>query len=170
MKRRQRNTTDQFQKNILEFNRQLSPGGLSARNLDKLRGRKPDAVIVSGMGGSGLPGRILKMAAKEIGLNIPVINWHDYGLADVRDYRLKRPLYIFVSFSGNTEETISGLRQFLNLKPKTKNQKTSAAVIATGGKLLETADSHKLARVSFTGSGLTPRQDSGKMFYALIQV
>src|SRR3989338_3965185 len=156
---------DLFEKNILESNRQLGRNGLTALNLRKLSGRKPDGVVILGMGGSNLPGEILRSVRRELGLgNLPVILWKDYDLPDIGEWRLKRPLYVFISFSGNTEEPVSGLAEFL------KNKKRVPAVVAHGGKMESLARRHGLPLVLFPAADLNPRQYTGRMLYGLLEV
>ena len=120
---------DPFQKNLLQINEQFGYKGLSANRTNNLKNSRPDGIVILGMGGSGLAGEILRHAQGELGLKLPVIIWKDYHLPKVL-WSAKRPLYIFVSFSGNTEETVSGLETLLKTKPR-----LAAAIITTGGKL-----------------------------------
>ena len=157
---------DVFQKNILEFNRQLGASGLTCLRLKLLSSARPDGIIVSGMGGSGLAGEIAKTVSQEIGLRIPVVSLKDYWRGDIAAaYHLKRPLYAFVSFSGNTEETLSGFRALLRRRPR-----PAMAALATGGELKRLAERHHTPLVTFAAAGLTPRQATGRMFYGLAQI
>lgn len=155
---------DPFSKNIVQFNRQLGFGNLTFSNAEKFhhrKNKKNDGLIICGMGGSGLAGKILKEAQNEIGFALPIIIWTDYNLPN---HGFKNPLYIFVSFSGNTEETVSGLKLFLKKKTGT------AAVIATGGELKRLGNKHSLPMVTFAAGDLTPRQSTGNMFYGLATI
>ncbi|HTY39827.1 MAG TPA: SIS domain-containing protein [Candidatus Paceibacterota bacterium] len=148
-----------YEKNILAFAEQLTPIGLTTHHLEKLAPARPDGIIIYGMGGSGLAGELIVAAANELKLNIPVRLVKDYGLP-VHDFH--RPFHIFISFSGNTEETLSGLKHL----PKN----AARAVVTTGGKLLDIARREKLPAVTFEAGLLTPRQSVGRMFYALIEL
>jgi glucose/mannose-6-phosphate isomerase len=158
---------DPYLKHIERFNEQLTRHGLRTGNLDVLRRRASDTVILVGMGGSALPGEIVNAAAAELGLRHTVIIWKDYGLPRVSHHH-RSPLYIFTSFSGNTEETLSGLSEFLKM-PGTKHG-ARTAVIATGGALLRIAQKNGLPYITFPAGDLTPRQASGKMFYAISEL
>ncbi|MFH0891111.1 MAG: SIS domain-containing protein [Candidatus Liptonbacteria bacterium] len=155
---------DRYLKNILSTPEQLNLGGLESENLFVLRGSRPDGIIVCGMGGSGLAGMILCRSKKELGLELPVFSWKDYGVPSVSQFGLKHPLCVFVSFSGDTEETISGFKEAIGKRG------VSLAVITTGGKLLKLARQNDVPLVQFPADDLAPRQGVGKMFYALIQI
>jgi len=154
---------DQFEDRIERFNEQLGRKGLESFNLKKLSGTKPDLLVVAGMGGSGLAAEILQSLTKFVGLKVPLIIWKNYGLPDIRNYGARKPLYIFVSFSGNTEETISGLTEALR-------SKKLAAVVASGGELQRMAERRDLPFVIFPPAGLEPRQAPGRMFYSIIEI
>ncbi len=156
---------DVFEKNILEFNRQLGRKGLVRSRLEQLRNSRPDIVVVFGMGGSGMPGEILRSVQDEIGLRVPVISSKDYGLPDLSQYRAKRPLFIFVSFSGDTEEPLDALETMLKLR-----NRPACAAITTGGRLLLRAEEKKVPLVTFEKGTLQPREGVGRMFYGLLEV
>lgn len=147
---------DNFKKAILRFNGQLSPASLRYSNSEKLSGFKPDAIIVLGMGGSGQIGDLIAGLAPDLKIPVPVVVWKDYG---VPRPVFKNPLFIFISFSGNTEEVLSGLSQVKN-----------KAVVCSGGKLNELAIKNKLPMAFFPADGLAPRQASGYMFYGAMGI
>jgi len=153
---------DSFEKVIREFAGQLTYRGLTTERLNKLAGGQFDAVVVVGMGGSGLAGEILRCRRAAVGLKLPVFLWKDYGLPELAAWGVRSPLYVFVSFSGNTEETLSGLGKL--------PRGAKAAVLAAGGQLIALARRQGLAVITFNGAGLTPRQATGRMFYGLIEI
>ncbi len=155
---------DSYQKNIISSPSRLSKKGLESENLFVLRGARPDGIIICGMGGSGLAGMILRYSRKDTGLDLPVFSWRNYELPEMQEFGLKHPLYIFTSFSGNTEETVSAYHL------AQKKRSLTIAVIATGGKLLQLAEKNHSPLVRFPAEDLTPRQGVGRMFYALIQI
>ena len=154
---------DSYEKNILTSGTQLDPKNLYARRLENLKGTHPDGVIICGMGGSGLAGDIIHSASEELRLKVPVVTWKNYGLPK---HQFRHPLYLFISFSGNTEETLSGLTELLR-RHHGKWPPAHIAIITTGGKLLKLTESKKLATVSFPAGVLTPRQSIATMFYAV---
>lgn len=149
-------TPDNFKKAISEFNKQLSFSRVKFQNLDKLRVQKPDAVIFIGMGGSGQVGDMVCGLKKELGIPVPVLVWKNCGLPET-DFQ--NPLFMFISFSGNTEETLSG---FGSVKNK--------AAVCSGGKLLEIAGKEKTPIAIFENPGIKPRQGGGFMFYGAVGV
>lgn len=154
---------DTYLKNILEFPGQLTHAGLEARRLQSLAGTKFDGIVVVGMGGSGLPGEMIRELAGELGIRVPIALWKNYGLPDARTLGMKSPLYVLASFSGNTEETVSGLKAL-------RGRPGKAAVITTGGALLRGAEVRQLPLAAFAPGELTPRQATGRMFYGLTEI
>ncbi|TSA44289.1 hypothetical protein D4R51_04185 [bacterium] len=150
-----------YEKNLLEFKRQLSFKNLSSTNLKKLAGIKPDGLVICGMGGSGLPGLILEKLAGELKIPVPVVSVRDEFLPKTG---FKKPLFIIVSFSGETAETIKGLKSALHLK------NASVAIVTGGGKLKKLATKKNLPLILFSPSNLTPREASGTMFYGIIEI
>lgn len=151
-----------FERNIRSFNRQLTGKNLACSNTEQLEHSNPDGIIILGMGGSALAGGILKGIQKEIGLNVPVVIWKDYGIPE---QNFRNPLFIFVSFSGGTEETLSGIKTLLKSR-----KRPLIAVITSGGELRSITMKNHLPLISFSAGDLTPRQSTGNMFYSLIKV
>ncbi|MGC9610899.1 MAG: SIS domain-containing protein [Minisyncoccia bacterium] len=150
-----------YEENLTGFKNQLSFKGLSALNLKTLSEVKPNGIVVFGMGGSGIPGIILEKLADEMKIPVPVVAVRDDKLPRLF---FKKPLFIAVSFSGETAETL----KILNAVLKIKN--ASVAAITGGGKLKKLAKREKLPSVFFRKGGLTPRESSAKMFYGIVRV
>lgn len=148
---------DKYYKNILAFNRGLGFGGLTFKNFEKVRMAQHDALVVVGMGGSGLPGEILRGVKDEAGVEVPILLVRNY---DVGDLSYKNPIFIFISFSGGTEEVISA---FVGT-----NKKYQKIAITGGGKLADISEKAKIPTVLFEQDELVPRQASGLMFYGLV--
>jgi glucose/mannose-6-phosphate isomerase len=90
-------------------------------------------VLVCGMGGSALGGRVVRAyAADRAGASIDVST--EYNLPVYVD---GETLIIASSYSGNTEETVSALNQAIE-------KKVPIFVISSGGKLAESAKEHSL--------------------------
>src|SRR3989338_9401543 len=94
------------------------------RRLEINDGRKISSIIVSGMGGSGIGGHVLRNLLKNE-INIPIDVYHSYSLPKYAD---ENTLVFAVSYSGNTEETIACMEEA---------QKRNCLVIAlaSGGKI-----------------------------------
>jgi len=90
--------------------------------------REVDNIVLSGMGGSALGGRVLHSLFLA-NLRIPFEVVTDYRLPG---YVNHKSLVIISSYSGNTAETISSFNEALN-------KKGQIFVITTGGKLAEYA-------------------------------
>lgn len=126
------------------------------KNAEKL---KPfDSVVIGGMGGSGLIAGILRALKPEL----DIAAHHDYGLPAYLKDENKR-LFIAVSYSGNTEETIDFFE-------KTIEKKLNVAVIAVGGRLLELAKSNSVPFVQFPDTGIQPRMGLGFMLRSVLKL
>ncbi len=90
----------------------------------KLKKRKFENILVQGMGGSGITGRILENLFKDE-LKIPIKTNNDYELPD---FVSNKTLFIAVSYSGSTEETSTGLK-------KAKKKKAFILGISSGTKM-----------------------------------
>lgn len=148
-----------FKKNILEFNQQLSAAAITTGNLEMLSHAKPDAIVMVGMGGSGTPAHILQNIAGYATINLPLVSWKDFGLPQLP---YTRPLYLFISFSGNTRETLSA---FISAPSG-----ALMAIVAGGGTLLSEAKKRGIAYATFAQGTLQPRQAYGLTLYGTLSV
>jgi len=131
----------------MEFERQLSHAFPVA---GKKRKRPPmDRVYVCGMGGSGAVGDAL--SAIQESRSPEIRTWKDYGLP-----KSENAGFIFSSFSGNTEETVSALSGALRDCPN-----RILGVATSGGKLKRMAEKAGLPRVIIPAGNLTPREALG---------
>jgi glucose/mannose-6-phosphate isomerase len=130
---------------ILDFAQQFAYRPV-IENPDKLK--LSDNFVLLGMGGSHLAADLLKM--KQPSLDLVVHN--NYGLPELPD--LDARLVIASSYSGKTEEVIEGLNEALK-------KKLNAAVIATGGQLIDLAKKHSLPYVQMPATGIQPRSALG---------
>lgn len=148
---------EQFKNAITSFNTQLSAGALEYLRLDKLKNINPDAIVIIGMGGSGQIGNLITGLAAELKIPVPILIHKDYGLPGVS---YKNPFYLFISFSGNTAETISGFKKITGLK----------AAVCSGGKLKELAGSSGSPAAIIPKSDMVSRQAAGYLFYGALQL
>ncbi len=95
--------------------------------------RDVNKVVVLGMGGSAIGGDLVRTLVQEEA-KIPIIIHRDYGLPAFVD---EKTLIIASSYSGNTEETLSGFE--LALKTKAKK-----VVITSGGKIEKLAAANRI--------------------------
>lgn len=113
-------------------------------------------ILVSGMGGSGIGGEIVKtLVEKE--LKIPLVVNKDYHIPEFVD---PKTLILSVSYSGNTEETLSAYREAVKKKAK-------IVAITTGGRLGKLAKRKKIPIVPIP-PGLPPRASLGYLFFSLL--
>jgi glucose/mannose-6-phosphate isomerase len=108
-------------------------------------GREITRVVVTGMGGSALAALLLK-AWKDPELRVPFEVARSYDLPKYVD---SQTLVIASSYSGNTEETLSGLQQ-------ARERFCQVGVISSGGHLKEIAEHQSVAHVVLPGD-LQPR-------------
>lgn len=159
-----------FKKNILDFNGQLAPSAIQTENLEKLKGFTPDAIVLVGMGGSGTPGNILQNLTEYANIHIPVISWKDFGLPNLPS-SIKRPLYVFISFSGNTRETLTGFYQAIAAPtPSGRGSDRIVGVVSGGGTLLTEAKKQNIPLATFEIGTLQPRQGYGLTFSAVLPI
>src|SRR3989344_4092964 len=113
-------------------------------------------IILAGMGGSALPGVFLPSLVK---LKVPFEVVRNY---DVPNYVGPGTLFISSSYSGNTEETLSALKEA---------EKLGAQVItvAAGGKLLEYSK-QKNYPIFQIPTGIQPRMSSFYFLAAFVQL
>jgi glucose/mannose-6-phosphate isomerase len=147
-----------MRKIILNFPEQFNRGLEAAKKL--LLPQKffpcPENLIICGMGGSALPPELLS------GLKILKTTIHkSYGLPAQAGHN---SLVVCISYSGNTEETISAFKEALK-----RNLPTIA--ITTGGKLAKIAEKNKIPVVIISPQlpQTPPRLALGIQFAALSQ-
>jgi glucose/mannose-6-phosphate isomerase len=112
-------------------------------------------IIVTGLGGSGIGGTILSELIQDE-CSIPVLVNKDYFLPA---YVNSNTLVIISSYSGNTEETVSAMKQAIT-------KKAQVVCITSGGKTKELADQNNFDTIIIPG-GKPPRSCIG---YSLVQL
>ena len=115
-------------------------------------------LVIAGMGGSGLAAKFLSTWP---GLNLPIQIVQDY---DLPNYVSENTLLITVSYSGNTEETISALNAGLALE-----KRPMIIVICSGGKLEEIATENQLPFLKVPAD-YQPRMTFGYQLRALAEI
>lgn len=108
-------------------------------------GRHITGVVVAGMGGSALAAMLVKIWLKsEMLVPIDIVRTYD-----LPEYVNQNTLVIASSYSGNTEETISCLKQ-------AESKDAQIAIIASGGWLIDHANEKRIAHVLLP-NGFQPR-------------
>jgi glucose/mannose-6-phosphate isomerase len=95
--------------------------------------RNVNKVVVLGMGGSAIGGDLVRTLV-QAEAKIPIIVHRDYGLPAYVD---DKTLLIVSSYSGNTEETLSGFELALKMGAK-------KVAVTSGGKLEKSALAHRI--------------------------
>jgi glucose/mannose-6-phosphate isomerase len=117
----------------------------------------PEVIVICGMGGSLICGNLLKLLFPEL----PVTVHNSYGLPSV--YNKTKTLFIFNSYSGNTEEILDGY-------DKAKKESLLIAVISKGGELLRHAEEDGVPHIALPESTLEPRFSIGHQLLALLTI
>ena len=115
-----------------------------------------DSLLIMGMGGSGVSGDVLSLLSNEVSSKNIIVR-KTYSIPE--KILEKRPFCLFISYSGNTEETISGLEEAVR-------NKLDWAVISSGGKLIDYALEHKKEYIKIP-QGLQPRAAFGYLTQAV---
>jgi len=106
-------------------------------------------VVIAGMGGSGIVGRIFQ----ELYSDKPVYLVNDYNIPN---FVGRDTLFIAVSYSGNTEETLSATRSAIKKRAR-------VVAITSGGELAQIVDEKAIVP-----KGLQPRSGLGYMLMPII--
>lgn len=146
-----------MRKIILDFPSQFRIGFESAKRV-RVEG-KFKKVLICAMGGSALAGDVLKIWLESKKINLPLNINRDYGLPFNVD---GEHLIFCISYSGNTEETLSSLKEALKGKLK-------VAAITSGGELLRICKKNKIP-VAVIPGGYPPRMALGFQFASLMKI
>lgn len=111
--------------------------------------RKFEGVVIAGMGGSAIGGDIVRTLMLQECF-MPVIVWRDYQLPPVIS---KRTLFFAISYSGNTEETLSAYNE-------AKRREWEVVALTSGGRLAEKARRDGFP-VMLVPAGMPPRAAIG---------
>ena len=127
--------------------------------VDKISPESYEGLVFSGMGGSGIVGDIMKVLLESSGLKVPVISIRGYTLPP---YVKKGWLAVCTSYSGNTEETISVLRECIS-------KGIDAICVSSGGLLRELALEKGIPHYGLP-TGYPPRYALGYMLSVLMSL
>ena len=139
---------------VLNLGNQLSADLVKSDNFPKFN---YDRILVVGMGGSGVAGDVLKLILNKYSpLDIEVHKTYKITKKHIEN----KPLCLFISYSGNTEETVSALEDAVKAD-------LEWCVISSGGTLLEMAKENGKPYIEVP-SGLQPRAAFGLMTKAVM--
>ena len=141
---------------ILDFPKQFKEGIKRAKDI-RVEGRFEN-IIICGMGGSALPADLLLTYLND--LKLPFYIHRSYNLPP---QAIKESLIICISFSGNTEETISAFKE-------AQRKKLKIAVITTGGELAKLAQKYNTSFVLLPSVKIQPQWAIGYLFGSLMKV
>jgi glucose/mannose-6-phosphate isomerase len=119
---------------------------------------QPRTIVVAGMGGSAIGGELLKDWTRER-IAVPVEICREYSLPKYAD---KNTLVFAVSYSGETEETLSVLRDAIK-------RKCMIVSVSSGGKLQEFTEKLGLPHL-LVPSGMAPRATLPYLFMPLPKI
>jgi glucose/mannose-6-phosphate isomerase len=117
----------------------------SALELEVAVRRKPQSIVIAGMGGSALGGQLATDLLRDE-LAVPLIVHRDYAVPQFVDHS---SLVVAVSYSGNTEETISAFEAAVR-------RGAEVVAISSGGRLKALADRQRVTHLALP-AGLPPR-------------
>ncbi|MHB8984662.1 MAG: bifunctional phosphoglucose/phosphomannose isomerase [Eubacteriales bacterium] len=129
-----------------------------ARNVELPQMEAISNIVVSGLGGSAIGGDLLRVYAGER-ISVPVIVNRDYTLPK---YVGPDTLVLAISYSGNTEETLSAYEE-------ARSRGAGIVAITTGGKLAEMAQRDGVPVIGVP-CGISPRAATGFLFIPTLTV
>ena len=143
---------------------QLTAGLEIAKDV-KVEG-KFKAIEISGMGGSALPGNLLRIYLSDL-FRKDRTSGHRFGVYQNRFYNLPHEAFdnclnVISSYSGNTEETVSSFKEALK-------DNLPCVGIAAGGKVLEMCKEKNIPCVKMP-EGIQPRMMTALNFAAVFQI
>ena len=129
-----------------------------ALKLEGYKERIPNNIVIAGMGGSGIGGDLVK-AVVGSQFPCPIIVHRGYTLPA---FVTSQTLFIAVSYSGNTEETLLSVEQALS-------QGATILAVTSGGKLKAFAAANGLPCVTIP-AGQPPRASLGYLLMPILSV
>jgi len=118
-----------------------------------------DAFTIGGMGGSGLIAGVVRALDPKL----DIVAHHEYGLPTFLKDDSEDRLFIAISYSGNTEETVTFLEEAVK-------EDLPTAVISTGGKLLEIAKDNEIPYIELPNEGIQPRMALGYILRSTLKL
>ncbi|MGQ9708659.1 MAG: SIS domain-containing protein, partial [bacterium] len=125
--------------------------GCRIKNLQEVKN-----IVVVGVGGSAITGDVIRTIFLQES-SLPVLVWRDYYLPAAVT---KRTLLFVISYSGNTEETLTAYQE-------AKRRGSQIVVITSGGKLAERARSDGF-EILVVPAGMPPRSALGLLTISML--
>jgi glucose/mannose-6-phosphate isomerase len=150
-------SNNQFQV-LVDTYQQIENAWATEVNLNSDTSDEIKNIIVAGMGGSAISADLLSSFLSDE-LTIPFSSCRDYSLPKFAD---ENSLVIASSYSGNTEETISCLKDALNRGCK-------IIVVSTEGEVKKIASENNLPWISLQ-KGFQPRFALGASFFSMLKI
>ncbi len=141
---------------LARFPEQIKEALVIAEATERLNFIKIDNVVVAGMGASAISGDIMASLFRDK-LDVPLVVNREY---DLPKWVNKDTLMICISYSGNTDETLSSFKLAYQKKCK-------IICISTGGKLQEYAEKRQVPFVKIP-AGLQPRAATAYLLFPSI--
>jgi glucose/mannose-6-phosphate isomerase len=138
---------------LARFPEQMKEALEIAEAVQRFNFLKIDNVVVAGMGGSAISGDILLSLFRGT-LDVPLMVNRDYDLAK---WVNKDTLVLCISYSGNTDETLSSFKLAYQKKCK-------IICISTGGKLQDLAEKRQVPFVKIP-AGVQPRAATAYLLF-----
>lgn len=126
-------------------------------NIGKLAPKK--FMVVGGMGGSHLSASLIKDESRLHNLSV----FSDYGLPKMDEDIKRQTLFVAISHSGNTEETLAFAEEAIR-------ENLSLAVITKGGKIKKLAEKNNLPFIILPDDDFPPRLSTGYIAVAIFAI
>lgn len=143
--------------NMLKLIEEFDQQCINARSISvpDIPAQNYNCIVCAGMGGSAIAGDILKELTEE-GKSIPFVVHRDYGLPNFVN---ERSLVLTISYSGNTEETISAFKEAIK-------RKSTIVSLSSGGELEDLSKKYSISHIKIP-AGQPPRCSLGYIFFPL---
>jgi glucose/mannose-6-phosphate isomerase len=141
---------------LARFPDQIKEALSIAESVERFNFLKIDNVIVAGMGASAISGDIMASLFRDK-LDVPLFVNREY---DLPKWVNKDTLMLCISYSGNTDETISAFKLAYQKKSK-------IICLSTGGKLQELAEKREVPFIKVP-SGIQPRAATAYLLFPSI--
>lgn len=138
---------------LARFPEQIKESLMIAETTERFNFLKIDNIIIAGMGASAISGDIMTSLLRDK-LDVPLLVNREY---DLPKWVNKDTLVICISYSGNTDETLSSFKLAYQKKCK-------IICISTGGKLQELAEKRQVPFVKIP-AGIQPRAATAYLLF-----